>query len=69
MLVAKKLKSGSKIKNRRPVKWVETGKIYASSVDAADILSTEGFDVCPRGTLHTCQGINKSCGGFRWEYA
>jgi hypothetical protein len=43
--------------------------VYASSTDAADLLSAEGRLVCPRGILNTCQGKQKTTGGFRWEYA
>jgi hypothetical protein len=68
MLEAKTIRRKSKIKVKRPVKCVETGKVYASSTDAADILSSEGWVICPRAILSNCQGKQKTAGGFRWEY-
>jgi len=67
-LVAKTIKRKSKEKKKRAVRCIDTSIVYASSTDAADILSGEGRVVCPRGILHTCQGRQKTSGGFRWEY-
>ena len=67
-LTAKSTKRKSKEQKKRPVRCIDTGVIYASSTDAADLLSEEGWTVCPRGVLHVCHGRQKTCGGFRWEY-
>jgi hypothetical protein len=69
MLEAKTIRKKPKIQVKKPVKCVETGKIYASSTDAADLLSTEGLIICPRAILNNCRGKQKTAGGFRWEYA
>ena len=68
ILAAKTIKRKSKEQNKKPVRCIETGIIYASSTDAADLLSAEGWVICPRGVLHACQGRQKTSGGFRWEY-
>ena len=68
MLTAKTIKRKSKEQKKRPVRCLNTGIVYASSADAADLLSAEGLMVCPRGILNTCQGKQKSAGGFRWQY-
>ena len=68
-LVAKTIKRKSKEQKKRPVVCMNTGIVYASSTDAADILSFDGYEVCPRGILNACQGKQKSSGGFRWRYA
>ena len=68
-LVAKSIKRKSKERKKRAVRCIDTSIVYASSADAADILSAEGRLVCPRGILNTCQGKQKTTGGFRWEYA
>ena len=69
VLVAQSNRNKSNKDKKRAVKCVETGKIFASSADAADILSEEGRLICPRNILSVCQGKKKSAGGFRWEYA
>lgn len=68
-LIAKTIKRKSQEKKKRAVRCLDTGMVYASSTDAADLLSAEGRLVCPRGILNTCQGKQKTTGGFRWEYA
>ena len=68
-LSSKNLKRRSNQKKVRPVRCIDTGVVYASSSDASDLLMEQGIDVCPRGILHTCQGIQKKTGGLRWEYA
>lgn len=68
-LVAKTIIRKSKEQKKRPVRCIDTGTVYASSADAADLLSAEGRLICPRGILNTCQGKQKTTGGFRWEYA
>jgi hypothetical protein len=54
---------------KKPVRCIDTGVVYSSSADAADILSEEGVLVCPRLILYVCQGKQKSTGGLRWQYA
>ncbi len=54
---------------KKPVRCIDTGVVYSSSTDAADILSEAGVLVCPRLILYVCQGKQKSTGGLRWEYA
>jgi hypothetical protein len=54
---------------KRPIRCVNTGIVYPSSTDAADLLSAEGILVCPSKILSVCQGKQKSTGGLRWEYA
>ena len=69
ILVAQSIKKKANEDKKRAVMCVETGEIYASSTDAADILCEEGRLICPRNILSVCQGKKKSAGGFRWEYA
>lgn len=54
---------------KKPVRCIDTGEVYASSSEAADLLSGEGILVCPVRILSTCRGKQKSAGGLRWEYA
>ena len=54
---------------KKPVRCVDTGEVYASSSEAADLLSGEGILVCPMRIHSTCRGKQKSAGGLRWEYA
>jgi len=67
-LAAKTIKRKSKEQKKKQVRCLYSGTVYASSADAADLLSAEGRLVCPRGILNTCQGRQKRTGGFRWEY-
>ena len=57
---AKKIKKKSNLHKRKAVKCLETGLIYVSSSDAADILRAEGNVICPRGILAACQGRQKT---------
>ena len=66
---AKTIKKKSNLHKRKAVKCLETGLIYVSSSDAADILSAEGNVICPRGILAACQGRQKTAGNLNWEYA
>lgn len=54
--------------SKKAVRCVDTGVVYTSCSDAADILSVEGILVNPRNIHFICQGIQKNTGGFRWEY-
>ena len=69
MLVANSTRRKSNPAQRRPVRCVETGVVYASSGDASDILSFEGNLINPRSILYVCQGKQKVAGGLKWEYA
>jgi hypothetical protein len=66
---AKKIKKKSNLHKRKAVKCLETGLIYVSSSDAADILSAEGNVICPRCILAACQRRQKTAGSLHWEYA
>jgi hypothetical protein len=52
MLAAKQPK---KVKRavKRLVRCTDTGILYASSIDAVDIMSLEGWVICPQSVLHT----------------
>lgn len=65
---SKRLNKRPKSSQRKPVRCIETGMIYASSGDASDILSAEGRLIEPRNIISACQGKQKSAGGYRWEY-
>lgn len=67
-LVAKSLVRKNKSYKKKPVRCVDTGVIYASSRDAAEILASEGVMCTPEGISHTCQGRQRSTRGLRWEY-
>lgn len=54
--------------SKKAVRCIDTGVVYASSSDAADILSLEGILVNPRNIHFVCQGIQKKTRGLRWEY-
>lgn len=54
---------------KKAVRCIDTGAVYASCSDAADILSLEGTLINPRSILFVCQGIQKKAGGLSWEYA
>jgi hypothetical protein len=68
-LEAKTIKKRSNKHKRKAVKCIETGVIYVSSSDAADILSAEGNIICPRCILAVCQGRQKTAGKLHWAYA
>jgi hypothetical protein len=65
---AKSLRKRCNVSSKRAVRCIDTGAIYASCGDAADILSLEGILINPRNILHVCQGIQKQTAGLRWEY-
>jgi hypothetical protein len=69
VIAAKSLKKRCGAAKKRAVRCVDTGTVYASSSDAADILSLDGLLVDPRNILHVCQGLQKRAGGLMWEYA
>jgi hypothetical protein len=68
-LVAKSAKRKSNTDKKKPVRCVETGVVYGSSTDAAELLSEQGIDICPDRIRTVCRGKQKSAGGFKWEYA
>lgn len=68
VLEAKSLKKRCNAGQKRSVRCVDTGVVYASCSDAADILSLDGLMIDPRNILHACQGLQKKAGGLRWEY-
>jgi hypothetical protein len=68
VLAAKSLKKRCNSSSKRAVRCVDTGVIYASCSDAADILSLDGILINPRNILHVCQGIQKKTAGLRWVY-
>lgn len=53
---------------KRLVRCVDTGKVYASSRDAAEILATQGVLVTPEAISTVCREKQRSSGGLRWEY-
>jgi hypothetical protein len=53
---------------RKLVRCRETGVIYGSGNDAAEILSEQGISICPMRIQSACRGQQKSAGGFRWDY-
>ncbi len=63
------LRRNSNSTQKKRVRCIDTGVIYASSSEAADLLSGEGILVCPQRIHTTCRGKQKSAGGLRWEYA
>lgn len=65
---SKSLKRRPKSSQRKPVRCLETGLIYASSSDASDILSAQGKLIEPRNIISVCQGKQRSAGGLKWEY-
>jgi hypothetical protein len=69
VLVAKSLKRQSNTDKKKPVRCIETGVVYGSCNDAADLLSEEGIAVCPLRIQAACRGKQKTASGFRWEYA
>jgi hypothetical protein len=69
VLVAKSVKRLSNTDKKKPVRCVETGVVYGSCSDAADILSEEGVSVCPLRIQSVCRGKQRTAGGFGWEYA
>jgi hypothetical protein len=69
VLVAKTLKRQSSADKKKPVRCIETGAVYGSCNDAADLLSEKGISVCPMRIQTVCRGKQKSAGGFSWEYA
>jgi hypothetical protein len=69
VLAAKSLKKRCNASQKKAVRCVDTGVVYASCSDAADILSLDGILINPRNILHVCQGIQKKTAGLRWEYA
>jgi hypothetical protein len=69
VLVAKTIKRQSKADKKKPVRCVETGIVYGSCGDAANLLSEEGISVCPIRIQAVCRGKQKTAGGFQWEYA
>lgn len=69
VLEAKNLKRKCNATSKKAVRCVNTGVVYASCSDAADILSLEGVLIDPRNILFVCQGIRKKTGGLKWEYA
>ena len=48
---------------KKRVLCLETGQIFNSSQDAARQLSIDGS-----GIRKCCRGVNKTCGGYHWEY-
>ena len=69
LLVAKSTKRKADRIQKRPVRCIDTGLVYASSSDASDILSCEGIMIEPRNIMYACQGKTKTAGGLQWEYA
>lgn len=69
VLAAKSLKKRCNASQKRAVRCIDTGVVYASCSDAADILSLEGLLINPRNILLVCQGVQKKTCGLRWEYA
>lgn len=66
--LSKSLKRRPKSSQRKAVRCLETGLVYASSSDASDILSAEGKLIEPRNIISVCQGKQISAGGLKWEY-
>jgi hypothetical protein len=69
VLKAKSLVRESGEGKKKAVRCIDTGIVYASSRDAADILAMEGASITPEGITHTCLGRQKTTRGFHWEYA
>lgn len=67
-LVAKSLMRKSQKNRKKAVRCLETGIVYASARDAAEILAADGMMFTPEGISHTCQERQKSTRGFHWEY-
>jgi hypothetical protein len=67
-LIAKSTGRQNKREKKRPVRCLDTGIVYASSRDAAEIFATQGHLVIPEAIAAVCRGEQKSTGGFRWEY-
>ena len=61
-------RNNSGTQKKRAVRCIETGVVYPSAQDAADILSEAGVVACPVGIQFVCTGRRKSTGGLRWEY-
>jgi hypothetical protein len=59
VLAAKSFKKRFNASQKRAVCCVDTGAVYASCSDAADILSLDGILINPRNILHVCRSIQK----------
>lgn len=68
MLAAKSVKRRSNTDKKKAVRCIETGIVYGSCDDAANLLSEKGISICPMRIPTACRGKQKSAGGFRWEY-
>jgi hypothetical protein len=68
IVVAKSLSRCFRVEKKRPVRCIDTGIVYASSRDAAEILANEGLLLTPEAIATVCRGKQRSAGGFRWEY-
>jgi hypothetical protein len=68
-LFAKSVRRQTNKEKKKPVRCIETGIVYGSCNDAADLLSELGISVCPMRIQTVCRGKQKSAGGFKWEFA
>lgn len=56
-------------KQGKPVRCIETGEVFVSSVQAAEKVSEEGYLTNGSHITSVCRGNRKFAGGFTWEYA
>jgi hypothetical protein len=63
------LRRSSRPEKRKSVRCVETGIVYTSGRDAADILIESKISVSPESINKVCRGHQKTAGGYHWEYA
>ena len=54
--------------NRKPVRCIDTGVVYACVRDAADLLIEEEICVSPEDIRKVCLGQRARAGQLRWEY-
>lgn len=53
----------SGLQNKRKVRNIETGEVFASIAEAA-----EKYNIIPTHITRVCRGKRKRTGGFHWEY-
>ncbi|GDX37789.1 hypothetical protein LBMAG20_00040 [Methylocystaceae bacterium] len=62
------LRRHSPPQNRKPVRCIETGVVYACVRDAADLLIEDEICVSPEDIRKVCLGRRATAGRLRWEY-
>lgn len=68
-LIKPTLRRCNQNQKKKPVRCIETGVVFSSGRDAADILSANNIIVSQEDIRKVCRGERKSAGGYHWEYA